>query len=637
MWFHRRSTLFKAGTAVLVASSIASCKEATQTTVLVRTNVPYQSGVTMALWSSVRGVQTGAEPQVTYGDAWLSDGTLGDVVVTPRQSKDEPLVLRVVLGIGRDPSGCTDNAPAGCVVARRKLAFVPHARLRVPVVLHLACAGVVCSEDATCNYLGQCVSATVDPTSCAGAEGCALPGDETVTGVTDAGLSAADAAADARGPADGEAGSADADAGGPLEVDGGAALGVRLSAGNGHTCAIVNNGQLKCWGGNASGQLGLGDTLGRGGAAGQMGANLPAVDLGPGRTAVEVGAGNGTTCARLDNGSVKCWGSNTGGRLGIGDTADRGDNPAEMGANLPAVNLGPGRSAVELAVGLGFACARLDDGSVKCWGSGAQLGLGDNQDRGGQPSHMGANLPALDFGPGRSAVQLACGGSHSCARLDDGTIKCWGDNTFGKLGLGDSAQRGAAPGQMGANLPAVNLGTGVSAVRAGIGFAHSCAIVTGNALKCWGSNGGNLGIGAGGNRGDDPFELGDNLPFVDLGPGRSAEQVVGGFSWTCARMDDGRVKCFGSNGQGQLGLGDTLTRGGVAGQMGANLPAIDFGAGRTARTITAGSNHGCALLDNGAIKCWGGGANGSLGLGDTLARGDSPGEMGDNLPAVPLQ
>jgi alpha-tubulin suppressor-like RCC1 family protein len=70
-----------------------------------------------------------------------------------------------------------------------------------------------------------------------------------------------------------------------------------------------------------------------------MGATLPEVDLGPGRTALQLTAGGNNTCARLDDGSVKCWGLNGNGQLGLGDAQDRGDGPGEMGAALPAVQL----------------------------------------------------------------------------------------------------------------------------------------------------------------------------------------------------------------------------------------------------------------------------------------------------------
>jgi len=157
------------------------------------TRVPYRAGITsLALWSSRSGnVAPGAAPQATYADAWRPDGALGELVVTPSARRDESLTLRVVLGVGRDPAGCTDKDSKGCIVAKRTLSFVPHERLRVPVVLWLACEGVVCSADTTCNYVGACIPAAVDPGACASPDGCLLSGDKPLVGVADAGPDAA--------------------------------------------------------------------------------------------------------------------------------------------------------------------------------------------------------------------------------------------------------------------------------------------------------------------------------------------------------------------------------------------------------------------------------------------------------------
>ncbi len=114
-----------------------------------------------------------------------------------------------------------------------------------------------------------------------------------------------------------------------------------VTAGMEHTCALLDSGDVKCWGDNTHGQLGLGDTAHRGDGAGEMGDSLPTVDLGTGRTAVSIAAGSFHTCALLDTGNFKCWGFNVFGQLGLGDAASRGDDPGEMGDNLPIVVLDP--------------------------------------------------------------------------------------------------------------------------------------------------------------------------------------------------------------------------------------------------------------------------------------------------------
>ena len=115
-----------------------------------------------------------------------------------------------------------------------------------------------------------------------------------------------------------------------------------IAAGKYHNCALLDNSSIKCWGSNNAGQLGLGDTNNRGAdpdGGDQMGDNLLSVDLGTGRTARGITAGDNQTCAILDNALIKCWGSNTAGQLGLGNTSNRGDNSSEMGDNLPVISL----------------------------------------------------------------------------------------------------------------------------------------------------------------------------------------------------------------------------------------------------------------------------------------------------------
>ncbi len=350
-------------------------------------------------------------------------------------------------------------------------------------------------------------------------------------------------------------------------------------------------------------------------------------------------AGSNQTCALSDNGTVRCWGANGNGQLGLGDTVARGDGPGEMGDSLPAVNLGTGRTATAITAGGSHTCALLDNGTVKCWGYNyyGQLGLGDTVNRGDGPGEMGDSLPAVNLGTGRTATAITAGSIHTCARLDNGTVKCWGYNVDGRLGLGDTVNRGDQPGEMGDSLPAVNLGTGRTATAITAGVGHTCALLDNATVKCWGNNSyGGLGLGDTAHRGDGPGEMGDSLPAVSLGTGRTATAVTVGQYHSCALLDDATVKCWGYNTYGELGQGDTTHRGDGPGEMGDSLPAVNLGTGRTATAVTAGSDHTCARLDNATVKCWGYNGSGQLGQGDTAHRGDGPGEMGDSLPAVAL-
>ena len=256
-------------------------------------------------------------------------------------------------------------------------------------------------------------------------------------------------------------------------------------------------------------------------------------------SATKIGAGVVHTCALLDTAQVKCW----GGRipLGIGTNRDTGDNPSEMGNFLPTLDLGIGRTVVELSVGELHNCVLLDNGDLKCWGFNAfgQLGYGDTEDRGDELSEMGDQLPVVDLGTGRTAVQISAGGSQTCAILDNGELKCWGGSFTGQLGYGDTQSRGSAPNQMGDFLPAIDLGTGRTAVQVATGGVlfgsnHTCALLDNGQVKCWGRGAvGNLGYGDILNRGDEPNEMGENLPAVDLGTGRTAVEIfVSNFPYT---------------------------------------------------------------------------------------------------------
>ena len=414
---------------------------------------------------------------------------------------------------------------------------------------------------------------------------------------------------------------------------------LQVYAGLLHTCAILNDTSVKCWGAGISGILGYGDTISRGDRPFQMGANLPIVNLGSGRTAVGIATGDSHTCALLDDSSVKCWGFGATGSLGYGNGNTRGNEPGEMGDNLPEVDLGTGKTAVQIAAGNSHTCAVLDDASVKCWGAGGsgRLGYGDNRNRGDDSGEMGNLLPAIQLGAARTVVQISTGDSHTCAILDTAAVKCWGAGFNAQLGYGDGDSRGNAPTEMGDALPTVNLGAGRTAVQIDTGNIHTCVLLDDSSVKCWGAGGkGRLGYGNTTSRGDDPGEMGDSLPAVDLGAEQTAVQVSAGGEHTCVLLANASVKCWGAGSDGQLGYGDQNNRGDEPNEMGDNLPIVDLGSGRTAVQIVAGDFHTCALLDDTTIKCWGANGGGRLGYGDFVNRGDNPGEMGDNLPHVDL-
>jgi alpha-tubulin suppressor-like RCC1 family protein len=224
-----------------------------------------------------------------------------------------------------------------------------------------------------------------------------------------------------------------------------------ISAGDSHTCAILDNSQVKCWGDNTYGQLGQGDEINRGYDSNQMGGNLDSVNLGSERTAKSITTGTGYTCVILDDDSVKCWGRGHAGQLGHGKTSSLDSPP-----NSP-INLGSEITAKAITAGKFHTCAVIDNSSIKCWGlnDSGQLGQGNTSNR-GDGSNMGDNLPAVDLGAGKTARAISTGDRHTCAILDNASIKCWGKNESGQLGLGHTNNRGGGSGEMD-NLPSISL------------------------------------------------------------------------------------------------------------------------------------------------------------------------------------
>ncbi len=412
-------------------------------------------------------------------------------------------------------------------------------------------------------------------------------------------------------------------------------LGVTLFGGGGFTCARVHNNHLKCFGSNGAGQLGVGDTDSRGDEAGEMGDALSPIDVGLGHNVLLADPGDEHICVVLDDNNVKCWGDNSRGQLGLEVADDQGDEAGEMGDELGWVTVG---GADGIAAGGGHSCARMLAGGVKCWGANdqGQLGLGHDSDLGGALGDM-QNVDEVQLGTGRTATAVVAGTAHSCALLDNSTVKCWGANQLGQLGQEHTDPLGDGAGEMGDALLAVDLGTGRTATAIGAAGDHTCALLDNSQVKCWGDNTrGQLGTGDTVNHGAVANSMGDALLHVDLGTGRTVQAIAIGGAHGCALTDNDRVKCWGANGHGQLGLGDQVDRGQATGELGDALGFVDLGAQHTVVSIGAGSHHSCAVLDDGTVRCWGRNGSGELGLGDALDRGVNLGQLGDALSLVDI-
>jgi E3 ubiquitin-protein ligase HERC3 len=237
--------------------------------------------------------------------------------------------------------------------------------------------------------------------------------------------------------------------------------------------------------------------------------------------AVDVVTGLSSSCALFDNGLVKCWGIDQEGSLGTGlPRNDLGDVPGETGDGLPFVNLGQSAFAEDLFAGYFHTCAILASGKTKCWGDNTygQLGLGDGEDRGRTPETTPNKLPFVDLGVGQVATQIFAGENSTCALLLNNTIKCFGENRRGTLGQGDASNRGLMTSQMGDSLLPIYLGRRVSVQTINVYLTNACAVTTDGLVKCWGANDNSqAGVGNKSTIGVDPQDMGDNLPFVNLG------------------------------------------------------------------------------------------------------------------------
>jgi RHS repeat-associated protein len=356
-----------------------------------------------------------------------------------------------------------------------------------------------------------------------------------------------------------------------------------------------------------------------------------------GATVASLSVGWGHACVVTAAGAVKCWGYNEFGQLGNGMTAVTQNVPVDVvGLTTPV-------SVVE--AGFTHTCVITDTGGVKCWGHNANGQLGDGT--------TNASLSPVDVvGLSSSAIALALGNGHTCALLSDGEVKCWGDNPFGG-GIGDGTGLARLTPT---TVTGFGSGAGVKDIRAG-GY-HTCAVTSGNGIKCWGTNfAGEIGDGT------------TNTVFepVDVTAHSSGVFIAdGGEAFSCSLGTAGGVKCWGKNDYGQLGNGTTTdslvpvnvsTLGsGVAGLSvggygacavtpasevkcwgnltSSNTPTVITGTAPNIVDIGAGAGSACTLSADGLVQCWGNNNYGQLGNGGTFG-GNTPVTV-VGLPSSPL-
>lgn len=344
---------------------------------------------------------------------------------------------------------------------------------------------------------------------------------------------------------------------------------LEVAAGGFHSCALLPEASVACWGLNHLGQLGIGTS----GFGTESYVPVPV----PGLTdVVEVSLGQFHTCALLGDGSVSCWGGNALGQLGDGTNVDS-PVPVVVSTITNAVAISSGSGGLH-------TCALLAGGTVSCWGQNLEGELGDG-------TNVDSSVPVAVSGI-TDAVAVSAGGIQTCALLADSTISCWGDNTFGQLG--DSTN-------VSSNVPVAVTGI-TDAVSVSVGVVHACAQLSDGTAVCWGNNdSGQLGNAT------DGLGTESNVPVAVQGISDASVVESGGFH-SCAILEGGTASCWGQNRYGQLGNGES----GV--NVVSNVAVLVTGV-TDADSISVGDGHTCAVRGGDAIWCWGYNVAGQLGDG----------------------
>ncbi len=292
-------------------------------------------------------------------------------------------------------------------------------------------------------------------------------------------------------------------------------------------------------------------------------------------TAAAVDTGRGHACALLSDGTVRCWGNNERGQLGNGTTAN-----SEMPVEVTGIS-----DAKAIAVGDFHSCALLANGKMKCWGFNlhGQLGNGTNG------ANADSSTPVAVSGLA-DVASIGAGGDKTCAVRTSGVLACWGFTAqmfHGVLGEGP--------------LPTPTTVTGIAdAVSVSPGDSHTCVVHKTGTVSCWGiNNRGQVGDGT----------TTERLTAVPVKGLSNVASISSGKYHTCAVLASGTIECWGSSGDGNDNASTTLGDGSTAE---SSTPVTVKGI-TTAKSVSAGDNHTCALLEGGIAECWGNNQDGQVG------------------------
>jgi alpha-tubulin suppressor-like RCC1 family protein len=348
---------------------------------------------------------------------------------------------------------------------------------------------------------------------------------------------------------------------------------VSVSVGTWHSCAVDENGSVRCWGGVdvlTTVDSGLGD-------GNRHFSTEPIEVFGAESGVLDVSAGDRHTCLLTDAGRIKCWGDNYYGQLGL--RFDSGKLAAEV--------IDPDKVRYEkLFSGASRSCGISAQGDAFCWGTDLNY-----TDPSFPDTYVTHGFPTLDDDIDCDVDQIASPHKFSCALCSSGIVKCKGRNDSGMLGLGTFEPSSVPQEIIGIDVPVVSLSSS---------WSFSCAVLEDGRVMCWGLNwGGSLGCESESNYESTPCEVsGLDEPVVE---------VATGSIHTCARTESGRVLCWGGNDMGELGIGtaDYEKKYPPSEVLGLNEPAVSLSC----------SMHCCVVLSSGAVRCWGDNRHGQLGNG----------------------
>jgi alpha-tubulin suppressor-like RCC1 family protein len=312
----------------------------------------------------------------------------------------------------------------------------------------------------------------------------------------------------------------------PLQVAGLTNV-VGIAVGARHTCAVLADGTVHCWGDNAYGKLGSSTSTAM---------SLVPLAVSGLSTVVSVVAGTDFTCALLQDATVRCWGRNDSSQLGAVTPDTKSATPVTVG----------GLSGVtSMSAGAAHICAVAGAGLVNCWGAGTFGQLGNAMT-------VSSTMPVM-VGLSSLVSSVATGNTHTCAVRLNGALSCWGRNSENELG--DPSVSGMSSSPINVSVLSPDF------VAIGAGAFHTCAIHMSGTASCWGSNSsGQLAM---------PVSVSSSGSPIDLLDGPSFAAVTGGESHTCGLTRSGAVYCWGDNSEGQLGVV-------AAGAMSSQPVAITF-------------------------------------------------------------